>query len=308
MHHSHEGHNHHHIHGREESTWRLIVALLLNVGITVAQVIGGILSGSLALLADAAHNGSDAASLGVSYAARRISRRRADRQRTFGYNRAEIIGAMINLTVLFVIALYLAYEAATRLFSPPEVHGSTMLIVGAIAFVEDAISVWLLYQGSKESLNIRSAFIHMIGDTLATLGVIVGGLLVMWYEIYWVDPVITAVIALYIFVHAYYEIRKAIRILMESAPVDFDLDGMVEAVQDIDGVEDVHHVHVWRLDEQRLALEAHVAITRRDLAAMEGIKRAVKDLLERDYGIGHSTLEIECEHCTGHEKAVIAHE
>ena len=225
-----------HQHDRDEGGGKsLIIALVLNVGITVAQIVGGVVSGSLSLLADAAHNGSDAASLGVSYGARRVARRRADAERTFGYNRAEIIGALINLTTLFVIAAFLMYQAVRRFIHPPEVEGTTMLIVGAVAFVEDAVSAWLLYRGSKSSLNVKSAFIHMMGDTLATLGVMAGGLLVMTYGIYWVDPALTLVIAVYIVAHSYVEIRKAIRILMESAPRDFDFDTMIQALEALDG-------------------------------------------------------------------------
>lgn len=284
----------------------LLLALLLNVGITVAQVIGGILSGSLSLLADAAHNGSDAASLGISYGARRISRRPADEVRTFGYNRAELVGALINLTTLFVIAVFLISQAVQRFITPAEVAGSTMLIVGAIAFVEDAISAWLLHRGARSSLNIRSAFIHMMGDTLATLGVLVGGFLILQYQIYWIDPAITAAIAIYIIVHGYVEIRKAVRILMESAPKDFDFDRMVREVEAVDGVDDIHHVHLWRIDEQRIALEAHVAVHERDLSAIEEIKKCVKQMLHDDFGIEHVTLEIEIAGRTGHDARKIS--
>lgn len=288
------GHDHAHAkgHAREGSTRRLIIALLLNVGITAAQVVGGILSGSLSLLADAAHNGSDAASLGISYGARKVSQRRADRRRTFGYERAETIGAMINLTTLFVIAIYLIYSAIRRFLDPSQVEGTVMLIVGAIAFVEDAISTWLLYKDIKGSLNIRAAFIHMFADTLATVGVIVGGLLIMFYQVYWVDPAVTAAIAVYILVHGSLEIRKTVGILMESAPQDFDYDAMVKAVTGVSGVYDVHHVHVWRLDEERLAMEAHLIIGKDKLETMERIKEEVKQRLKNDFGVDHATLEI----------------
>lgn len=307
MSHSH-GHGHAHHDEKEAGDKNLLIALFLNVTLTIAEIVGGLLSGSLSLLSDAAHNGSDAASVGISYGARRISRRRADRERTFGYNRAEIIAALINLTTLFVIALFLLWQAVDRLLHPQPVDGMLMLIVGAIAFVEDGISAYVLYKGAKESLNVRSAFIHLLGDTLATLGVIVGGLLVMFYDIYIVDPIITLLIAVYIVVHGTIEIRKAIRILMESAPEDFDFGGMVRTVERIPGVEDLHHVHLWRLDEQRIALEAHLAITEADLSELEQIKRAVKAKLKNDFGVDHSTLEMECEQCTGHERAVIPHE
>lgn len=308
MSHTHDHSTHGHGPGKNVGTRSLIVALLLNVGITVAQVIGGLVAGSLSLLADAAHNGSDAAALGISYGARKISRRDADRKRTFGYARAELIGAMINLTVLFVIALFLLWQAIERFVNPPEVEGTVMLIVGGIAFVEDLISVLVLRKGARGSLNIRSAMIHLIGDTLATVGVIVGGLLIMQYGIHWVDPALTAAIAVYVFVHSYIEIRKTIRILMESAPKGFDFDRMVREVEKLEKVENLHHVHLWRLDEQRIALEAHVAITRRDVDEMEDIKSAIKQKLKEDFGIEHTTLEFEFEHCADHGRALIVEE
>ncbi len=304
MNHAHEHHHHHH----ERGGWRLLLPLALNVGITVAQVVGGLLSGSLSLLADAVHNGSDAAALGISYGARRISRRRADRKRTFGYSRAELIGAMINLTTLFVIALFLAWQAVERLLNPPEVGGAVMLIVGTVAFVEDLLSVLILRKSARGSLNVRSAMIHLIGDTLASVGVILGGLLIMFYGIYWVDPVITALIAVYIFGHSYLEIRKTIRILMESAPEDFEFDRMMRAVEALQGVEDLHHVHLWRLDEQRVALEAHMTMATPDFDEADRLKLKVKELLRRDFGIDHTTLEIECEHCADSHQFVIAQE
>lgn len=302
--HGHEGGNHE----RRDGGKNLLAALVLNVGITIAQIVGGILSGSLSLVADAAHNGSDAASLGIAYGAQRISRRPADVRRTFGYNRAQVVGALINLTTLFIVAVFLIYHAVSRLLSPPEVQGSTMLIVGAIAFVEDALSTWLLYRGAKGSINIRSAFIHMFGDTLATLGVMVGGFLIIQYSIYWIDPAITVAIAAYIIVHGTIEIRKAVRILMESAPKGFDFDRMVSEVEAIESVQNMHHVHLWRIDEDRVALEAHVAVRERDLGAMEEIKQRIKDMLHKDFGIAHATLEIEIEGRTGHDLSPIANE
>ena len=286
-------------HGKDASTTRLLIALALNVGITVAQVVGGVISGSLSLLADAAHNGSDAASLGISYAARKVAERPADRRRTFGYERAELIGAFINLVTLFIISLYLTYSAIQRFLNPQEVEGMTMLIVGGIAFVEDAISVWLLSKDLKSGQNVRAVFIHLAGDTLATLGVMVGAVLIMAYGITWVDPLITLLIAVYISVHAYVEIRKTIAILMESAPEDFPMDEMTQGIEDMEHVRDVHHVHVWRLDEEQTALEAHVAVEDiEELAALDALKGRIKQKLEGEYGIGHATLELEHEACT----------
>lgn len=288
----HEGHSH--SHSKDASTTRLLIALALNVGITVAQVVGGVISGSLSLLADAAHNGSDAASLGISYGAQRISERPADRRRTFGYERAELIGAFINLVILFVISLYLVYAAVERFRSPTEVQGMTMLIVGGIAFVEDALSVWILSKDLESGQNVRAVFIHLAGDTLATLGVMIGAVLIMAYGIPWVDPLITLLIAVYIAVHAYIEIRKTISILMESAPKGFPLEKMIRAVEAMEHVQDMYHVHVWRLSEEKTALEAHVAVEGiEELRALDALKAQIKERLSNDFGISHATLELE---------------
>lgn len=297
--------DHKHTQSEKNSDHRLLIAFGLNIALTLTEIIGGLIAGSLSLISDAVHNGSDAASIGISYGAQKVARRKPDRQRTFGYNRAEIIAALINLTTLFVIALFLLWQAINRFFNPQPVDGVLMLIVGAIAFVEDAISAYLLYKGSKESLNVRSAFIHLLSDTLATLGVVIGGLLVMLYNIYIVDPIITALIAVYIMIHGYIEIRKVIYILMESAPKDFDFQGMLTAVEDIEEVQDFHHIHVWRLDESRSALEAHVSINRDDLNSMEHIKSEIKHLLSQQFNVKHTTLEFELDGGTRHDRTII---
>ena len=286
---------------------RLLIALALNVGITVAQIVGGVISGSLSVLADAAHNASDAASLGISYGAWRVSKRRPDQHRTFGYRRAETIGALINLTTLFVIALYLLYEAGNRFLHPQDVGGWTMIIVGVIAAVEDALSVWVLSK-DRGSLNMKSAFLHMIADTMATVGVIIGGVLILLFGITWVDPLITAAIAIYIFIHAFHEIRSAIALLMESAPKDFDVDRMVAEMTSMAAVEGVHHVHVWQLDEGRTAVEAHVAVSERDLAAADRIRRGLKDMLRDCFGVAHATLEVEFAQDIRHDRSLIRQE
>ena len=245
--------------------------------------------------------------LGISYGAWRLSKRKADERRTFGYKRAETVGALINLTTLFVIALYLLYEAVDRFFNPQEVGGWVMIIVGAIAAVEDGLSVWVLSK-DQGSLNMKSAFLHMIADTMATVGVIIGGVLILLFDIKWVDPLITALIAVYIFIHGYHEIRKTISVLMESAPKDFDFDGMIRDVKSVDGVEDIHHVHVWRPDEERLALEAHIATKERDLAKVDELRHRIKRLLQERFKIDHATLEVEFADAIDHDRAVIRQE
>lgn len=292
MGHAHHGHDH-----RPGSERRLLISVALNVLISVAELVGGIVSGSLALLSDALHNFSDASSLGVSYAARRIGRRDPNRQKTFGYKRAEIIAALVNLVTLVLIALFLMVEAVQRFFEPREIDGTVMLVVALIGLAANLATAWLLYQDVEGSLNLKSAFLHIVADAVSSVGVVIGGWLIIQYGITWVDPVLTLLIACYILYHSYSMLRQTIDILMESTPEGIDLGEVVDAVQALDAVVDVHHVHVWQLDETHVALEAHVVIDEDDLPEMESIKRTVKACLEARFGIDHSTLEFETVRC-----------
>ena len=297
----------HGAHGNDANRGRrLLIAVALNLGITIAEVAGGLISGSLALLADAAHNLSDAASVLVAYIAWRISQKAANERYTFGFRRAETVGAIINLTTLFVIGLYLIYEAVSRVFNPEEIDASIMLIVGVIALVEDVVAAWVL---SKEhGLNIRAAMIHMIADAAATVGVIAGAIVIAIWGATWVDPAITAVIAIYIFGHGYHEIRKAIEVLMDTPPRGFDFDGLVHELRLAAGVEDIHHVHVWRPDEDRIALEAHLSLSVDELDEATRLKETLKGRLRQKFGIDHATIEIERAQAVDHGRKVIQDE
>jgi cobalt-zinc-cadmium efflux system protein len=295
MSHDHAGHSH----GKDAGTTRLVLAIVFNALITAAEVAAGVVSGSLTLLADAAHNASDTASMGVSLIARRVAGREADARRTFGYERAELIGAFVNLVTLVVIALYLLVEAARRFFEPQSIDGRLMLIVGAVTLVGNVATAFVLYKPSKGSLNVKSAFVHIVADALGSVAVILGGWLITQYGWTVVDPLLTAAIAVYILAHSYGMLRETISILMESAPEDFPLDEMARALEAMDHVRDVHHVHVWRLDERVTALEAHVAVEDiEELRALDALKREIKQRLRAEYGIGHATLELEHETCT----------
>lgn len=291
----HEGHSH----GKDASTTRLVLAIVFNAAITAAEVVAGIVAGSLTLLADAAHNASDTASMGVSLVARHVTGREPDRRRTFGYERAELIGAFINLVTLVVIALYLLVEAGQRFLEPHTIDGQLMLIVGVITLVGNVLTALVLYKPSKGSLNIESAFVHIVADALGSVAVILGGWLIASHGWTIVDPILTAAIAVYILVHSYEMLRETISILMESAPRDFPLDEMMRALEATNHVCDVHHVHVWRLNEDETALEAHVKVEEIDaLDTLDALKRDLKQTLRAEYGIGHATLEIEYSACT----------
>ena len=289
MSHDHAGHSH----AAPATEGRLALAVLVNVGLTVVQVVGGILSGSLALVADALHNFSDAASLGIAWGARRIARRPADASMTFGYARAEIVAALINFTTLIILGLYLAYEAVLRLLDPQPILGWTVVVIAAIALVIDLVTAFLTYAGSKDSMNIRAAFLHNVADALGSVAVIFAGTLVLLYDWTIVDPLVTLAIAAYVLWHGGTEIGGAIRILMNAAPDEIDTAEVAGAMNATVGVADVHHVHLWRLDERRTSLEAHVVLEADAARHPAAVKTRLRAMLTERFGVGHVTIETE---------------
>lgn len=287
------GHSHTHSHAEGSGDAHLIVAIAINILLTIAQVVGGIFSGSLSLIADALHNFSDAGALVIAYGARRIGRLPADDMRTFGYKRAETIGALINLTTLIVLGLYLVYEAVERFIDPRPVAGWTVIVVAGIALVIDVVTAVLTYSMSKASLNVKAAFLHNVSDALASVAVIVVGVLILRYELYVADPIATFLIAGYVLYQGFSMIRKTIHILMEGTPEGIEIQQIIQAMCSLEGIVQVHHVHVWSLDEQRIALEAHVVLSAGGLQNMDEVKRSAKAHLAERFGIEHSTLEFE---------------
>jgi cobalt-zinc-cadmium efflux system protein len=285
-------HDHSHA-GEHLSDKRLVVAVGLNLLLTVVEAIAGVLAGSLALLADALHNFNDCGSLLIALVARRIGRRPSDERRTFGYRRAEIIGALINLTILAVVGLYLVYEAVARLIDPQPIDGWIVVIVAAVALAVDVGTAALLYAMSRGNLNVRAAYLHNLADAFASLGVILAGTIILWFGSYWIDAVITLVIASYILWQSLTMMRRSIHILMEGAPVDVDTDALVAELQSIAGVVEIHHLHLWELDEHDRALEAHVVVDDEHLTRWTEIKQEIKLRLGEQFRIHHSTVEFE---------------
>ena len=287
-------HDHGHAHIDPESgDRRVAVAIWANGILTVAQIAGGILSGSLALIADAIHNFSDMASLVIAFGARKIARRPADAKMTFGYGRVEIVAALINYTSLILIGFYLVYEGVMRWIDPPEVAGWTVVILGGVALVVDALTAWLTYSMQKGSVNIRALFLHNLSDALASVAVIVAGTLILLYDLRWVDPAITIGIALYILYLALTEIGGPIRTLMLGSPPEIDTEAVVAAVEAVEGVEEVHHAHFWQMGEHAAALDTHVVIAAGRWEDVEAIKQAIKRRLRDEFGVEHSSLEFE---------------
>lgn len=288
---------------------RIAYTVALNVLLTVAEVIGGVVSGSVALVADALHNLNDAVALLIALFARRIARRQPDARRTFGYRRAEVVGGLINLVALAVVGVFLAYESVLRLFEPTDVGPWAIIIISGIALTVDVLTVVLLYAMRKGSVNLRAAFMHNLSDALASVAVLVGGVVILLSGVTWVDPLLSLLIVAYIFYQVAQLLPGAVRVLMESAPAGLDLDELVRRMQEVDGVRGVHHLHVWGLDEHDNALEAHVVIAREDALELERIKAGVKARLEGEFGVTHAVLEFEFEGAAGgpgHDTAVIA--
>ncbi len=287
------GSHHHHV-DPNAGDKRVALAVIVNVGLTIAQVIGGILAGSLALIADALHNFSDAVSLIIAFAARRIARRPSDSSMTFGYGRVEIVAALVNYTTLIVIGLYLVYEATMRFVEPQGVDGWLIVIIAAIALAVDTVTALLTYRFSKGSVNIRAAFLHNVADALGSIAVIVAGTLILLYDWRLVDPLVTLLIAAYILWQAFSEIGGVIRILVLGSPPDIATEAVIEHMRSVDGVSDVHHAHFWQMDEHHNALDAHLVIAEGAWGNADAIKDAVKDALRDRFGIDHTTLEMEC--------------
>lgn len=285
------GHNHHH--HAPASDRGLVLAVGINLFLTLAQVIGGVISGSLSLIADALHNLSDAASLGIALFARKISRKPADEFKSFGYQRAEVIAALINLTLLIVVSLYLIYEAVWRIIEPQAITGWIIVVVAGIALIIDMITAMITFRMSKNNMNMKAAFLHNLSDAFASIAVVIAGTLIILYQWYWVDTLLTFLIAGFVLWQGVVMLPKTIHLLMEGTPENLELEDIRSTIEGLEGVEEIHHVHVWSLDEKRVALEAHIVVITDELKEVELIKGNVKVALKEEFDISHSTLEFE---------------
>lgn len=246
------------IHKHEVKGKNLVLSILLNLLITLAQVIGGIISGSLALISDALHNFSDVLSLAISLVAHKLSRRKASINNTFGYKRAELIAAFINAITLIVVALFIIYEALHRLFQPEPIESTLVIWLALLGIVVNGSSVLLLKKDAEHNLNMKSAYLHLLTDMMASVAVLVGGLLMKFYSWFWVDSVMTLFIALYLIYVSYDLIKSATKMLMLFTPDTIDIKEVVREVHKIPGVNKLHHIHIWHLNDEELHLEAHL--------------------------------------------------
>ena len=276
------------------STARFFWVTVLNVLITVVEILGGLLSGSLALLSDAFHNLSDSASIVISYIAQRIATKPETPQRTFGYRRAEILSALLNAGLLIVIALFIVIEAVKRFMHPDHVNGDIMTVVAVVGLLANFISAGLLHAGSRHSLNIKATYLHILADGLSSIGVVITGIILIFWHIKWLDPVVSVLVALYIAYEALPIIQKTINILMQAAP-DIDYDAIKRDIISIPQVNSVHHVHAWLVDEHHTTFSAHINCEDIKLSEVEPIYRQISKLLQDKYHISHVTIQAECQ-------------
>ena len=286
------GHNHSHHH--EVQGKNLIYSILLNLLITVAQIIGGIASGSLALLSDALHNFSDVLSLGFSLIAHKLSRKKATEDQTFGYKRAELIAAFVNASTLIIVAFILIYGATDRFFHPKPIESNLVIWLSLLGIVVNGGSVLLLQKDAEHNLNMKSAYLHLLTDMMASVAVLVGGLLMKYYNWFWVDGVMTILIALYLIVVGIDLLKTSTKMLMLFTPEEIDIKEIVAEVQKIERAGKLHHIHVWYLNENELHLEAHLDCSEDiKLSEFNEISDKIEQLLLDKFHINHINIQPE---------------
>lgn len=284
-------------HQKRESR-NLLITVVLNLIIAVAELIGGILSNSLALISDALHNFGDGIAMLITYITLKISGREANTKKTFGYKRIQILAALFNAITLIAICVFLLEEAWHRFREPQEVEGFTMLFVASIGLIANLIGVWLLKDFSAKNLNIKAAYLHLIGDTLSSIAVIIGGVFIWLYQVYWLDPLITALISVYIIRETWHIVTDTYNILMQAAPANIDIQQISENVKALQGVSNMHHIHLWCLTDQDIHLEAHIELENNMLVSdAQQIQSAIEHLLKSKFGISHITLQLEYRNC-----------
>lgn len=288
-------------HQHEHTGRNLAITVILNGIITLGQFTGGMISGSLALISDALHNLSDVVSVILAYLAHRIGLRPQTQKSTFGFKRAEILAAFINAISLIAISVYLVVEAGKRFLNPQEVDYLWMFWLGIVGFIANGLSVFILHDNKNENLNIRAAYLHLIGDALTSVAVIAGAVCIWLFQVYWIDPLVTVLISVYIFIHTFKVLKESVEILMQFAPSGIDQEEIVAVLLQIPEIQSVHHIHLWQLDDDRIYFEAHLVLAEnRPVSDTHQITENAKRLLNSRFGISHTTFQYEyalCKDC-----------
>jgi cobalt-zinc-cadmium efflux system protein len=292
-------HEHTHISDLNRSTiHRLSLSIGLTAGFVVFEVAAGLYANSLALLTDAAHNVTDILALALTWWALRVTLKPPHAGKTYGYHRAGILVALVNATTLAIIALGIFYDAYRRLLAPPEVKAGVLIGVGVLAVAVNLITALMVRRGSKNDLNLRSAFLHLMGDVLSTAGAVAAGIIIHFTGLNWLDPVVSIFIGLLILWNAWGILRESVNILMEATPGDVNVEAVVADILHVEGVRGVHDLHIWSITRGLRTLSAHILTDDIPISAGAKIQAAVSELLNTSYGIAHATLQLECVGCT----------
>lgn len=282
------------IHKHEVKAKNLVYSILLNLLITIVQIVGGILSGSLALISDALHNFSDVLSLVFSLVAHKLSKRKASLDQTFGLKRAELIAAFVNAATLIIVALILIYGAIERFVYPHEIKSNLVIWLATLGILGNGLSVILLKKDADHNLNMKSAYLHLLTDMLASVAVLVGGLLMKFYGWFWVDSVMTILIAIYLIVVGYDLIVKTTKMLLLFTPEHVDIKEIVREVHNVLGAGKLHHIHVWHLNEEEIHLEAHLDCPEDfTLTQFNEVLHRIEMVLFEKFGINHTSIQPE---------------
>ncbi len=296
-------HNHRELAGRN-----LLVTVVLNIVITLSQIGGGLFSGSLALLSDALHNFSDVMALVIAWQANRISARKQTEAKTYGYRRAEILATLFNASVLIGIGIFLLVEAGRKFLHPEPVDSTVVIWLGLLSIVLNAASVVLIRDDAHGNMNIKAAYLHLLTDVMTSVAVVVGGLLMKYFGLFWIDPLVSVLIAVYLIRASVGLVRDAGAILMQFTPDDIDVSALQKTVvASYDVIENLHHLHVWKLDEHTVHLEAHLDFSENlTLKEANAVTASLETLLLERFGIGHCTFQ--CEYGVHDDKQLIREE
>lgn len=286
-----------HQHTHPSTGSRLKLGIIISCFILAAEVTGGLVSNSLALLSDAGHVFADIVALSLSAYALRQAQRPANHRMTFGYHRLGVVVAMVNAVAIFGIAGFIIYEAVKRLQTPLEVDSPVMLLVAAAGLIANLVVAFWLREAQKDNLNIKSAFWHVLGDALASVGVIIGALIIMFTGFAAADAIVSVIIALIIAISAWGILSEAVAVLLEATPSHIRLEELTATLRSIPGVEEIHDLHVWSLTPQLHALSSHIVIADRLTSETAHIRSSVEKMLTERYSISHTTLQIECRSC-----------
>lgn len=293
--------NHHH----PVNEGNLLIATLLNLVITLVEIAGGILSNSLSLLSDALHNLSDTFATFIAYIATRVGRRNASPKNTFGYKRIEILAALLNAVILIVICVFLFREAWERIQNPQEIKSLIVIIIAMIGLGANLLAVSLLKKDSRKNINVKAAYVHLIGDSLSSIVVILGAVAIQLFNVTWVDPLITILIGVYLIRESYVILKEAVNILMQSTPENLDIKKIQRKVESFPEISSLHHLHAWSLSDHEIHLEAHVELAEdMKISELSPIHEKIETLLRERFKIKHVTLQFEFE--SHHSKSLIS--